>query len=124
MLALLAGDAVAALKKCRVNGLKTGCITNNIRDDHSSTAKTKMNPVFDLFDHVIESSKAGLRKPDPKIYLMACDALNIEPRQAVYLDDLGINLKPARALGMTTIKVVDADQALDELEKTLGLRLR
>ena len=127
VLALLSGDLrpemIAALKKCSASGLKTGCITNNIRGDHSSAAKTKTSHVFDLFDHVIESSKAGLRKPDPKIYLMACDALNIEPRQAVYLDDLGINLKPARALGMTTIKVVSAAQALNELEKTLGLRL-
>ncbi len=131
VIALLSGalrpEMVEALKKCRAAGLATGCITNNVRQNDNAAADVAPNNmgfVFDLFDHVIESSKVGLRKPDPKIYLMACDALNIEPHQAVYLDDLGINLKPARALGMTTIKVVGVDQALSELEKTLDLVLR
>ena len=73
---------------------------------------------------VVESSKLGLRKPDPKIYQHTCAELGIEPSDAVYLDDLGINLKPAKALGMQTIKVVSADQALTDLEKILGLDLR
>ncbi len=135
VIALLSGalrpEMVEALKKCRAAGLATGCITNNVRQNDDNAANVAHNNmgfnmgfVFDLFDHVIESSKVGLRKPDPKIYLMACDALNIEPHQAVYLDDLGINLKPARALGMTTIKVASADQALSELEKILNLALR
>ncbi|MBT5792709.1 MAG: HAD-IA family hydrolase, partial [Gammaproteobacteria bacterium] len=70
------------------------------------------------------SSKVGMRKPDPKIYELACKEMGIEPSEAIYLDDLGINLKPARALGMSTIKVLSADQAIGELEQQLGLSLR
>jgi len=77
-----------------------------------------------LFDTIIESSKAGIRKPNPKIYEIACEEMGIQPNDAVFLDDLGINLKPARALGMTTIKVLTADQALIELESHLKLTLR
>jgi putative hydrolase of the HAD superfamily len=77
-----------------------------------------------LFDHVIESAKIGLRKPDPRIYRMMVDTLGVDPRRCVYLDDLGVNLKPAREMGMTTIKVLNASQALAELEATTGLSLR
>ena len=80
--------------------------------------------VMALFDHVIESSKVGIRKPDPRIYQMACEAIGVMPGEAVYLDDLGINLKPARALGMTTIKVGDPDEALRALEQAVGIPLR
>ena len=80
--------------------------------------------VMSLFEIVIESSKVGMRKPDPKIYELACKEMGIEPSEAIYLDDLGINLKPARALGMSTIKVLSADQAINELEQQLGLSLR
>ena len=76
-----------------------------------------------LFDHIIESAKIGLRKPDPRIYEMMIDALKVDPKKCVYLDDLGVNLKPAREMGMTTIKVVSAAQALAELEAATGLRL-
>ncbi|MBP6011287.1 MAG: HAD-IA family hydrolase [Alphaproteobacteria bacterium] len=106
--------------------LKTGCITNNVKSDN--TASTWRNPSVDqamaLFGHVIESSKVGIRKPDPRIYQMMLDALAVEAKHAIYLDDLGINLKPARTLGMTTIKVDAAAPALDELERLLGLTLR
>jgi putative hydrolase of the HAD superfamily len=77
-----------------------------------------------LFDHVIESAKIGLRKPDPRIYRMMVDALHVDPNACVYLDDFGVNLKPAREMGMTTIKVVNAPQAIAELEKATGLKLR
>ena len=77
-----------------------------------------------LFDHVIESAKIGLRKPDPKIYRMMVEALAVDPAACIYLDDLGVNLKPARDMGMTTIKVRDAKQALAELEAVTGLSLR
>jgi putative hydrolase of the HAD superfamily len=77
-----------------------------------------------LFDHVIESAKIGMRKPDPRIYRMMVDALGVDPARCVYLDDLGINLKPAREMGMTTIKVMNAEQALGELEAATGLSLR
>jgi putative hydrolase of the HAD superfamily len=77
-----------------------------------------------LFDHVIESAKIGLRKPDPRIYRMMLEALKLDPTQCVYLDDLGVNLKPAREMGMTTIKVVNSAQAIAELEAVTGLVLR
>ena len=79
-----------------------------------------MGQVLALFDVVVESSRAGVRKPDPAIYRMICDELGVEPGEAVFLDDLGINLKPARAMGMTTIKVVDPAVALAELEAVVG----
>ncbi|MFP5468893.1 MAG: HAD-IA family hydrolase, partial [Alphaproteobacteria bacterium] len=74
--------------------------------------------------HIIESKRAGIRKPDPRIYQMSCDALAVRPEQAVYLDDLGVNLKPARDLGMRTIKVGEPGKALAELEAILGHSLR
>jgi putative hydrolase of the HAD superfamily len=76
------------------------------------------------FEHVVESAKAGVRKPDPRIYALMCDALGLPPEACVYLDDLGINCKPAAALGMHAIKVTGAAQALDDLEAVLGLALR
>ena len=72
---------------------------------------------------VIESSKLGLRKPDPEIYRLACREIGVEPTEAVYLDDLGINLKPAKAMGMQTIKVLNARQALTELGAILDMDL-
>jgi len=94
---------------------RLGCITNNVSGDRGPDPD-----VLARFDVVIESSKVGLRKPDPAIYLMACEMLEISPDEAVYLDDLGINCKPARALGMTTIKVESEAQALAELEAVLS----
>ena len=80
--------------------------------------------VMTFFEHVVESSKVGVRKPDPRIYQHACDLLGVRPEACVYLDDLGINLKPARALGMRTIKVGDPDVAIAELEAIVGIPLR
>jgi putative hydrolase of the HAD superfamily len=80
--------------------------------------------ILSLFEHVVESSKVGLRKPDPRIYQHACELLGVPPDRCIYLDDLGINLKPARALGMRTIKVVDPDVAIDELQTMVGIPLR
>jgi putative hydrolase of the HAD superfamily len=76
-----------------------------------------------LFDVVVESAVEGLRKPDPRIYELTCERLGVAPHEVVFLDDLGINLKPARAMGMTTIKVADPRAALDELGAVLGLDL-
>ncbi len=107
-----------------------GCITNNVRSGEGpGMARTEqkakaVEAIMGMFDVVIESSKVGIRKPDPAIYEMACEQMGITPSEAVYLDDLGINLKPARALGMTTIKVLNANQAIDELEGHLGRPLR
>lgn len=130
---LLAGDIrpemVEALKRCKEK-FKVGCITNNVSAGEgagmarSADKAAAVADVMSLFDHIIESSKAGIRKPDPRIYQMACEALEVDAAQSVYLDDLGINLKPARALGMTTIKVLNAPQALDELEAAVGFPLR
>ncbi len=128
VLALLDGvirpEMVEALRRIRER-MKTGCITNNFvaADDHGPRVSDK-SAIMRLFHHVIESAKAGVRKPDPRIYLMMTEALRVSPERCVYLDDLGINLKPARALGMRTIKVQKADEALDELEAMLGFPLR
>ena len=117
---------VAALKACKEH-FKVGCITNNMVTHHSPGADAPqraagaMGQVMPLFDHIIDSSKAGVRKPDPKIYLMMCEALEVKPEACVYLDDLGINCKPAAALGMRAIKVVDVDQTLAELSAATGL---
>ena len=75
---------------------------------------------MELFDHVVESSKVGVRKPDPAFYELACKLAEVEPHEVVFLDDLGVNLKPAAAMGMTTIKVVDPGAALAELERAVG----
>ena len=80
--------------------------------------------MMELFDLVVESSKLGVRKPEPRFYELACEQLGVEPAECVFLDDLGINLKPAREMGMTTIKVDDPDVALAELEAVVGLALR
>ena len=77
-----------------------------------------------LFHHIIESAKVGLRKPDPRVYAMMVQALGVDPERCVYLDDLGINLKPARQMGMQTIKVTGPAAALDELEALVGFPLR
>lgn len=129
ILGLLSGQirpaVVDALKICKSHA-KVGCITNNIRTGRgqgmaaSQDKANQASEVFALFDHVIESSKIGIRKPDPAIYSMMCLALEVNPSNCVYLDDLGINLKPARALGMTTIKVVDEQQLLDDLKEVTG----
>jgi putative hydrolase of the HAD superfamily len=79
--------------------------------------------ILALFDVVIESSKVGIRKPEPRIYEMACEAIAVDPTEVVFLDDLGINLKPAKAMGMTTIKVVSSAQALGELAEILSMTL-
>jgi putative hydrolase of the HAD superfamily len=84
---------------------------------------TEIGEVLGLFDAVIESSRVGVRKPDPHFYDIACNMLGIDPTEAVFLDDLGVNLKPARAMGMVTIKVTDPASAIAELEQVLGFPL-
>ena len=131
VLALLSGDLrprmVSALEAIREK-FKTGCITNNVRNQgegpgmaSSADRAGRIAEVMDMFDVVIESSKVGIRKPNPEIYRIACREMKIEPDEAVFLDDLGINLKPARDLGMTTIKVLDVDQALADLGTHLDM---
>lgn len=129
VLGLLSGSirpaVVEALKVCKSHG-KVACITNNapIGKGASMTSDPKkaemVAGIFEQFDHVIESSKLGIRKPDPRIYEIMCEELGVAPDQCVYLDDLGINLKPARAMGMTTIKVLNEAQLLADLKAATG----
>ena len=120
---------VEALRRVRKH-FRIACITNNMPAGHgpsmtrSPETAAQVTQIMALFEHVVESSKLNMRKPDPRIYRHACDLLGVAPEACVYLDDLGINLKPARAMGMATIKVDAAAQALDELEALLGLPLR
>lgn len=124
ILGLLSGDirptVVDALKTCKSH-VKVGCITNNApigkgagMSSDASKAE-KVSEIMTIFDHVIESSKLGIRKPDPRIYALMCEALDVDPARCIYLDDLGINLKPARAMGMHTIKVLNEAQLLQDL---------
>jgi putative hydrolase of the HAD superfamily len=112
---------VAGVVAIRRHGLKTAALTNNWADDPARADQG--SPIADWFDVVVESSVEGLRKPDQRIYQLVCDRLDVAPAATVFLDDLGANLKPARELGMTTIKVADPDAALAELEAVLGFAL-
>jgi putative hydrolase of the HAD superfamily len=130
VLPLLVGDLrpemIDTLRAVKAR-FKTGCITNNLPANSIGSAGGRslyVAEVMALFDHVIESAKIGLRKPDPRIYQLMVEALGVDPRSCVYLDDLGVNLKPARDMGMATIKVVSAPQAIAELEAITGLALR
>lgn len=133
VLAVLAGAVrpamVAALDRLKAEGFRLGCITNNVPTGHgagmarSDDARDEMERIFARFEHVIESSKAGVRKPDPRIYLMMCEKLGLAPDACIYLDDLGINCKPAATLGMHAIKVTGGEQALADLGQVLGISL-
>ena len=130
VLPLLSGDVrpavVAALKACKQR-FKVGCITNNVMTGSgagmasTSEKAAAVAEIMGLFDAVIESSKVGVRKPDPRIYQMMCELLAVAPGSCVYLDDLGINCKPAAQLGMAAIKVENEAQALAALAKVTGL---
>ena len=133
VLAVLSGSIrpamVTALDILKAEGYRLACITNNVPAGHgagmarSGDKRDAYEQGFARFEHVIESSKAGLRKPDPRIYLMMCEKLGLEPAQCIYLDDLGINCKPAAQLGMHAIKVTSGEQALSDLSAVLELAL-
>lgn len=132
VLALLSGEIrprmINVLKTCKAH-FKIACITNNVKSGagpgmaRSSKKAEQVAEVMALFDHVVESSELGIRKPNPRIYEIACEAIGVAASRCVFLDDLGINLKPARAQGMQTIKVVSESQAIAELQKITGLEL-
>jgi putative hydrolase of the HAD superfamily len=133
VLAVLAGAVrpamVAALDQLRDAGYRLGCITNNVPSGQgagmarSDSAAAEISAIMARFDHVIESSKVGVRKPDPRIYQMMCDALGVTPAECVYLDDLGVNCKPAAMLGMQAIKVTSGEQALRDLAEHVPITL-
>ena len=128
VLALLAGEVrpemVAALDTVKAAGYRIACLTNNVSGEHASAERTDtIAGIMARFDAVIESSKVGVRKPEPRFYEIACETLDVAPSACVFLDDLGINLKPAAAMGMTTIKVLNAQQALTGLSGILDLSL-
>ena len=124
LFAAMAGEMrpamLEAVRRCHQH-FKTGLLTNNFITPETTA---RHHEVFDLFDVVVQSALVGVRKPDPRFYLLACTELDVAPSAAVFLDDLGVNLKPARALGMQTIKVVDPTEALIELEAIVGIPLR
>ncbi len=129
ILPLLSGELrpamLQALLTCKKH-FKVGCITNNFVAEmpgpsDSAPKVSRAAVVMEHFDAVIESSKAGIRKPDPKIYLMMCELLRVDPKACVYVDDLGRNCKTAAQLGMVAIKLVSEEQALADLEKATGL---
>ncbi len=127
---------VEALRRCSAN-FKTAMLTNNFTPPTSESGTEAMvsdagvdgdgaslAEIHELFDEIVESSVVGVRKPERRFYEIACERLDVEPSECVFLDDLGINLKPAKAMGMRTIKVVDPDIALEELEAIIGIPLR
>jgi putative hydrolase of the HAD superfamily len=128
VLALLGGDLrpemFRAIVRIREHGLRTALLTNNAVAMDGSWSTALPMPLDELFDVVVESSKAGVRKPEPAAYELVLRELGVRAEEVVFLDDLGINLKPARAMGMATIKVTDAASALEELSSLLGFDVR
>ncbi|MXW49476.1 MAG: HAD-IA family hydrolase [Gammaproteobacteria bacterium] len=132
VIALLSGDLrprmVEVLKRCKAR-FKVACITNNVKSGTgpamatSDAKREQTEAVMDLFDLVVESSVEGIRKPNPEIYRLTCARLGVAPDACAFLDDLGINLKPARQLGMQTIKVLEEDQAIQELAEITGIEM-
>lgn len=132
VIALLSGDVrprmVQVLRRVKQD-FKIACLTNNVRAgkgpgmSRSDASAAAVREAMALFEHVLESSREGMRKPQPEFYLLACQRLGVDPSRVVYLDDLGINLKPARELGMTTIKVVSEAQAIRDLGTALKITL-
>lgn len=128
VLALLSGDVrpamVHALDAVKDAGFLMACLTNNVvaTSPDPTPRQAEVAAIMQKFHHVVESSKVGCRKPEPRFYEIACELLDVQPTECVFLDDLGINLKPAAAMGMRTIKVGDPAIALNELSAHIGLQ--
>ncbi|MBJ7460642.1 MAG: HAD-IA family hydrolase [Ilumatobacteraceae bacterium] len=129
VLALLAGEIrpamVQALDTVKAAGYRMACLTNNVvgGDGASPERREAIAAIMSRFDAVVESSKVGCRKPETRFYEIACETLQVSPHECVFLDDLGVNLKPAAAMGMHTIKVIHPDDALVALGTALQLSL-
>lgn len=129
VLKLLAGEIrpamVQALDTVKAAGYAMACLTNNVVGGDGATPERReaVAAVMARFDAVIESSKVGCRKPETRFYEIACETLQVSPHECVFLDDLGVNLKPAAAMGMHTIKVINPDDALAALSAALQLAL-
>jgi putative hydrolase of the HAD superfamily len=115
-------EMITAITRIRERGLRTAALTNNWPGGDGNGTPPGLRSLT-IFDVVVESAVEGMRKPDPRIYHLTCERLGVAPADAVFLDDIGANLKPARAMGMTTIKVGDTAQALRDLEAVLGFGL-
>jgi len=113
---------VEVLRQC-AQRLKTGMLTNNVVPIESQILSSDLREVVQLFDILVQSSVEGCRKPEPRFYEIACERLGVKASECVFLDDLGINLKPARAMGMTTIKVTDPREVIEELTAVVGFPL-
>lgn len=131
ILALLSGEirpeVVALLDRVKNAGYKVACLTNNVVGSEAAAGPTSeraaaLADVMARFDDIVESSKVGVRKPEPRFYEIACERLGVQPHECIFLDDLGINLKPAAQMGMVTIKVTSAQQAIDDLTAILWPR--
>ncbi len=125
VLGLLSGEVrpemVALLDRVKTAGYKVACLTNNVTGSFGTPERAaEVGAIMARFDAVVESSKVGCRKPEPRFYEIACELLDVQPAECVFLDDLGINLKPAAAMGMTTIKVTSAEGAICDLGAVLG----
>ena len=125
VLGLLYGDLrpemAVAIGRVRDAGITQACLTNNVTG--ATHDRPDIEGVMGTFDYVVESSKVGVRKPEPAFYELACRTVGVDPSTVVFLDDLGINLKPAAAMGMHTIKVIDPAAALAELSTVIGIDL-
>lgn len=132
VLGLLSGDVrprmVKALERCKLH-FRNACLTNNVKHGSGPGMATdhrraeRISAVMAMFDLVVESSVEGVRKPEPRAYELVLERLGVAPERMLFLDDLGINLKPAAKMGMTTIKVLSEEQALADLARTTGIDL-
>ena len=113
---------IEAIERIRERGLQTAALTNNWANGDGGGSPPGLRSLT-IFDVVVESAVEGMRKPDPRIYVLTCERLGVDPTDAIFLDDIGANLKPARAMGITTIKVDDTAQAIRDLEALLGFAL-
>ena len=133
VLELLQGDIrpemVNVLRLLKEKGFQQACLTNNFDSGDKDVsplddANEDRAKIMDIFDFIIESKDVGVRKPDFDFYKISLEVTNANPKNIIFLDDLGINLKTAKSMGMTTIKVLNPSQAINDLEKTLGISLK